>query len=72
MSSVPTYQCLLSVSMQAGCRLQRLLTRLAVALECSHLLMVAVISLGSQKFHSLIWTFGRIIHLEQLLPYVYR
>lgn len=48
---------LCSVPMQAGCLVHWLLTRPALPPECSHLLMDAVISLGSQKFHSLIWTF---------------
>lgn len=40
-------ECLRSVSMQAGCLLGWLLTRPTSPLECSHLLMEAVISLGS-------------------------
>lgn len=42
------------------------LAKAALPLECSHLSMDAVISLGSEKFHSLIWTFGCIIHTEQI------
>lgn len=61
-------ECLCSVSMQAGRLLHWLLARPALPLECSHLLMDAVIGLGSLKFHSLIWTFGRIIHPEQIAP----
>lgn len=40
-------ECLCSSSLQAGCLLRWLLTRPALPLECSHLLMDAVISLGS-------------------------
>lgn len=65
-------ECLHSLSMQPGSQLLWLLTRLELPLECSHLLMNAVISLGCWKFHSLIWNFGCIIHLEQLPPYVNR
>lgn len=48
MSSIPTRQLnVCSVSMQAGCLLHRLLSGSAMPLQCSHLLMDAVISLGS-------------------------
>lgn len=54
--------------MLVGCLSHWLLTRQALPLGCSHLLMDAVISLGALKFHSLIWTFGHIIHPEQIAP----
>lgn len=49
MSSIPrrSAECLCSVSAQAGCLLRWLLAGTAMPLECSHLLMDAVISLGS-------------------------
>lgn len=56
-------ECLHNVSLQPPSLPHRFSPRL---LECSHLLMDAVISLGSRKFQSHLDFSGGIIHLEWL------
>lgn len=64
MCSIPTYQ--LNVCTMFLCNLPAYRISFKLGwLECSHLLMDAVISLGSWKFQSHLDSSGRIIHLEQ-------
>lgn len=75
MSSIPrrSAECLCSVSAQAGCLLRWLLAGTAMPLECSHLLMDAVISLGSFTISVSSGLLAVLFIQSRLLPsYVYR